>query len=73
MDSTTSEYTAGTYVGGDVLRAGVTSLTESHVCLTVSPFFGLPVFGWCFGLFAFWGGRFFVCVLFGLLTGFPDL
>ena len=53
---------------------GFTSLTESHFCFTVSPSLGLPVF-WLVLLFVwlFGGGGFCCCVLFGWLTGFPDL
>jgi len=43
--------------------------------MIVSPFhlsWDYKCFGWFFVLFAFLGGGFCCCVLFGLLTGFPD-
>ena len=54
-------YTAELFVRGDVLGAGVSSLTESHFCSTSSLSLGLPVF-WCFVCLAFLGGAFFVVV-----------
>ena len=44
--------------------------------IIVSPFhlsWDYQCFGWCFGLFAFLGDGFCCCMLFGWLTGFPDL
>ena len=64
------------YLSEEMFWEPGSSLTESHVCFTVSPSLGLPVF-WlvffvCF-LFGFLGGAVLLFVLFCWLTGFPVL
>ena len=45
------------YVPEEIFWEPGSSLTESHVCFTVSPSLGLPVF-WLFSVWLFWVGRF---------------